>query len=91
MLEHYARTASEYGYAGPGRTDDGELKARVDAALRADGQIQAGAITVSAREGEVTLIGVLSVEQIFRADAIARDIPGVRVIINALRPVLPVS
>jgi hyperosmotically inducible protein len=82
--------ASEYGYPTMARVDD-ELKARVDAALSADGGIQAGAITVSARKGEVTLSGVVPPEQIFRADAIAREIPGVSLVINALRPVLPVS
>jgi hyperosmotically inducible protein len=83
--------ASEYGYPTMARVDDDELKARVDAALSADGGIQAGAITVSARKGEVTLSGVVPPEQIFRADAIAREIPGVSLVINALRPVLPVS
>ena len=38
-----------------------------------------------------TLIGVVPPEQIFRADAIAHEIPGVSLVINALRPVLPVS
>ena len=90
-LEYYDSAASEFGHLGRVRVDDDELKARVDAALTADGHIKAGAITVSARKGEVTMIGVVPVEQIFRADAIARDIPGVSVVINALPPALPVS
>lgn len=70
---------------------DRELKARVDAALDADGNIKAEAITVCIRKGAVTLIGVVPPEQIIRADLIARHIPGVRAVTNALRPVLPVS
>jgi hypothetical protein len=42
-------------------------------------------------DDELTLSGVVPPEQIFRADAIAREIHGVSLVINALRPVLPVS
>lgn len=73
------------------RADDATLKARVNAALSADGHVQASAITVTVNRGEVTLDGVVPADQITRADAIARDITGVQVVINALRPAMPSS
>jgi osmotically-inducible protein OsmY len=65
--------------------NDAELKSRVNAALTADGHLQAEAITVTVKKGEVTLAGVVPVEQIARADDVARRINGVAVVINALR------
>lgn len=70
---------------------DAELKSRVDAALKADGHLQADAITVTVKKGEVTLAGAVPPDQITRADEIARHITGVAVVINALRSAAPAS
>ena len=71
------------------QVDDAELKSRVNAALTEDGHLQANAITVTVKKGEVTLAGVVPVEQIARADEVARRINGVAVVINALRGAAP--
>jgi hyperosmotically inducible periplasmic protein len=73
------------------QVDDVELKSRVNAALTADGHLQAGAITVTVKKGEVTLAGVVPADQITRADEVARRINGVAVVINALRSAVPAS
>ncbi|ANQ84939.1 BON domain-containing protein [Azoarcus olearius] len=91
-VERGVTTAAENGGSPlTVRADDAALKARVNAALAADEKVEAKAITVTVNRGEVKLDGVVPADQITRADAIARDISGVQVVINALRPAQPSS
>ena len=65
--------------------DDGAITARVKTALLADEVVKAFAIDVDTREGKVTLKGVLqSDEQVRQAVEVARDVDGVREVVNRL-------
>ena len=90
-LEREVRAETQGPRARLLRIDDAELKSRVAEALTADRQLQADAITVTVKKGEVTLAGVVPPEQIMRADEIARRISGVALVINALRSATPAS
>jgi hyperosmotically inducible periplasmic protein len=67
------------------RKDDAAITAKVKTALMADDQVKGLAINVDTRNAEVTLKGALETdEQINRAVEVARDIEGVRNVVNRL-------
>ena len=84
-----AQGASEMaasGAAAPvGRKADRALRRRVYAAIGKAKEISAGDISVSAKDGSVTLNGtVTEAVQIGNAEAIARGVPGVTSVTNKL-------
>jgi len=73
--------------SAPGRvlTHDGQLRHAVKDVLRADPALDGALIAVSARDGEVTLAGVVvSSEQRFRAQQLTAATRGVREVDNVL-------
>lgn len=71
--------------------DEAALPGRIKQALKADSQVNVEAISVTVNKGQVTLNGNVPADQIIRADTIARSVPGVKEVINALQPTLPPS
>jgi osmotically-inducible protein OsmY len=71
--------------------DDTLLVTRIKQALMADKRIDAAAISIGAAKGQVTLNGTVPAEQINRIDATVREVAGVKIVINALRPTPPAS
>lgn len=74
------------GAAAPvGRKADRALRRRVYAAIGKAKEISAGDISVTAKDGSVTLNGtVTEAAQIGKAEAIARGVPGVTSVTNKL-------
>jgi len=74
------------GAAAPtGRKADRALRRKVYAAIGKYKEISAGDISVTAKDGAVTLNGtVTEVAQIGKAEAIARGVPGVTSVTNKL-------
>ena len=84
-----AQGASEMTASGAvapvGRKADRALRRRVYAAIGKAKEISAGDISVSAKDGSVTLNGtVTEAVQIGKAEAIARGVPGVTSVTNKL-------
>lgn len=69
--------------------DESALPGRIRQALKADSKIDVDAISITVSKGQVTLSGNVPADQIIRADTIARGVPGVKEVINALQPTLP--
>lgn len=77
--------------AAAGQVDDEVLKSRVLGALNAHRRLLGDGISVNVSRGEVTLSGAVPADQIMRADALAWSVPGVKVVINVLRPTASAS
>jgi hypothetical protein len=74
---------------GSDAVDEAALPGRIRQALKADSKIDVDAISITVSKGQVTLSGNVPADQIIRADTIARGVPGVKEVINALQPTLP--
>jgi hyperosmotically inducible periplasmic protein len=72
-------------------SDEAALPGRIRQALKSDSKIDVDAISIAVSKGQVTLSGNVPADQIIRADTIARGVPGVKEVINALQPTLPAS
>jgi hyperosmotically inducible periplasmic protein len=71
--------------APTGRKADRALRRQVYAAIGKDKAISAGDISVTAKDGAVTLNGtVVEAAQVGRVEAIARGVPGVKSVTNKL-------
>ncbi|MBI2862852.1 MAG: cytidylate kinase family protein [Chloroflexi bacterium] len=74
------------------RLTDLALQSRVEATLVNDPRIGAGAIQVEARDGTVTLAGSVATEEERElAEAVTRDVEGVRIVESTISVVPPIS
>ena len=71
--------------------EEATLPARIKQALEADKSVDATAVSMSVENGQVVLNGTVPAEQITRIDAIVGAVAGVKIVINALRPIAAAS
>jgi osmotically-inducible protein OsmY len=64
---------------------------RIEQALTADKGIDAAAVSMTVNKGGGPLNGTVPADQITRIDAMVREVAGVKIVINALRPIMPAS
>lgn len=78
------KAASSHDMAMSG--EDALINSQVKLALESTEGLNGEDISVTTREGQVTLTGKLPAWQIERAEAVARNVEGVRDVFNKLKP-----